>query len=472
MCGIVGVVSRPPTRPTPTADRDRSTASTRALAAVARRRRRRGARSARSTRCCAACPACWPSSTRADAGRRDRGPPRPARRLRRRGRAPARRRRPSALDADELGAGATPTLIAPEGRAVGDPPRPPAHGATRSPSSPVATPGRRRSPATSSIQQALSAIDRLEVRGRDSAGLHVFVWDHGLDSPIRRSPRSLAERGARPAVPVRRRSVVAGGVPVVRLQGGGRDRRARRQHRGAARRGRRRRRCCAWRSSRRRRGSPCSATPAGRASGSSPSRTPTRSTATSSSSRRGERRRPTSSPRSTATSTTTPTCASTHGLRIAGPITTDAKVIPTLVARATCDDRRRPRRGVPPDGRRRSRARSRSARRAPTTRARCCSRCAAAARALYVGLADDCYIVASEPYGVVEETDALRAPRRRARRPRSSSCSTATRAGTLDGIAAPRATTAPTLPVDRRRGRHAPRSRPATSTAATPRTSC
>jgi glucosamine--fructose-6-phosphate aminotransferase (isomerizing) len=31
------------------------------------------------------------------------------------------------------------------------------------------------------IQQALSAIDRMEVRGRDSAGIHVFVWNHGLD---------------------------------------------------------------------------------------------------------------------------------------------------------------------------------------------------------------------------------------------------------------------------------------------------
>ena len=32
-----------------------------------------------------------------------------------------------------------------------------------------------------SIQQALSALDRLEVRGRDSAGLQVTLWDHGLD---------------------------------------------------------------------------------------------------------------------------------------------------------------------------------------------------------------------------------------------------------------------------------------------------
>ena len=33
-----------------------------------------------------------------------------------------------------------------------------------------------------SIQQALTAIDRMEVRGRDSAGLQVTVWDHDLDS--------------------------------------------------------------------------------------------------------------------------------------------------------------------------------------------------------------------------------------------------------------------------------------------------
>ena len=32
-----------------------------------------------------------------------------------------------------------------------------------------------------SIQQALSGLDRLEVRGRDSAGLQILVWDHDLD---------------------------------------------------------------------------------------------------------------------------------------------------------------------------------------------------------------------------------------------------------------------------------------------------
>ena len=42
-------------------------------------------------------------------------------------------------------------------------------------------PGWGATEAYTSIQQALSAIDRLEVRGRDSAGVHVLVRDHGLD---------------------------------------------------------------------------------------------------------------------------------------------------------------------------------------------------------------------------------------------------------------------------------------------------
>ncbi len=45
-------------------------------------------------------------------------------------------------------------------------------------------------------QQAFSAIDRLEVRGRDSAGIHLYVWNHDID------PDSLvalvAERGNDP----------------------------------------------------------------------------------------------------------------------------------------------------------------------------------------------------------------------------------------------------------------------------------
>jgi glucosamine--fructose-6-phosphate aminotransferase (isomerizing) len=46
--------------------------------------------------------------------------------------------------------------------------------------------GERRDPATidaySAVQTALSALDRLEVRGRDSAGLHVLVEGHALDT--------------------------------------------------------------------------------------------------------------------------------------------------------------------------------------------------------------------------------------------------------------------------------------------------
>lgn len=41
--------------------------------------------------------------------------------------------------------------------------------------------GRSAIEAFTSVQQALSALDRLEVRGRDSAGLHLLVTGHGLD---------------------------------------------------------------------------------------------------------------------------------------------------------------------------------------------------------------------------------------------------------------------------------------------------
>ena len=52
--------------------------------------------------------------------------------------------------------------------------------------------------AYTSIQQALSAIDRLEVRGRDSAGIHVLVRDHGLDLDSAAGAGLLADRAADP----------------------------------------------------------------------------------------------------------------------------------------------------------------------------------------------------------------------------------------------------------------------------------
>jgi glucosamine--fructose-6-phosphate aminotransferase (isomerizing) len=52
--------------------------------------------------------------------------------------------------------------------------------------------------AYTSIQQALAALDRLEVRGRDSAGVHVLVRDHGLDLDSPGVARLLDERTADP----------------------------------------------------------------------------------------------------------------------------------------------------------------------------------------------------------------------------------------------------------------------------------
>ena len=52
--------------------------------------------------------------------------------------------------------------------------------------------------AFSSVQIALSALDRLEVRGRDSAGLHVMVSGHDLDPADPTVAAAVAERAADP----------------------------------------------------------------------------------------------------------------------------------------------------------------------------------------------------------------------------------------------------------------------------------
>ena len=109
-----------------------------------------------------------------------------------------------------------------------------------SPTSPAATPRPSALAGFTAVQVALSALDRLEVRGRDSAGLHLLVWDHGLDLESDVVARLLAGRDddalfASGGGPGGRRE------PGLRLQGRGRDRRAGRQHRGAARRHARRR---------------------------------------------------------------------------------------------------------------------------------------------------------------------------------------------------------------------------------------
>ncbi|MCB1249717.1 MAG: SIS domain-containing protein [Acidimicrobiales bacterium] len=91
------------------------------------------------------------------------------------------------------------------------------------------------------------------------------------------------------------------------------------------------------------------------------------------------------------------------GLRIAGEITTDAKVIPTLTSRAMAGG------SAPVDAFRStvnrlegSVAIAASAAAAPDDLLLALR---GSGQALYIGLAEDLFIVASEPYGVVEETD-------------------------------------------------------------------
>lgn len=48
--------------------------------------------------------------------------------------------------------------------------------------------------AMTSVYDALAALDRLEVRGRDSIGLHLLVTDHGLDLDAQPIARAIAQR--------------------------------------------------------------------------------------------------------------------------------------------------------------------------------------------------------------------------------------------------------------------------------------
>ena len=90
-----------------------------------------------------------------------------------------------------------------------------------------------------------------------------------------------------------------------------------------------------------------------------------------------------------------------HGLRVAPTITTDAKVIPTLVARHAGGT-------TLGEAFRRTVAEFEGSVAIGVTSAETPSQLFLALRGsgqgLYIGLADDCFVVASEPYGVVEET--------------------------------------------------------------------
>ena len=120
-----------------------------------------------------------------------------------------------------------------------------------------------------------------------------------------------------------------------------------------------------------------------------------------------------------------------HGLRLAGPITTDAKVIPALLARHARDTH-----GELTEAFRRtvaafegSVAIGAAAAVQPDTVLLALK---GSGQGVYIGLADDCYIVASEPYGIVEETD--RFIRLDGEHGGQLVALDGSRAGTLDGI--------------------------------------
>ena len=244
----------------------------------------------------------------------------------------------------------------------------------------------------------MSALDRLEVRGRDSAGLHVLVTGHGLDLSDPTIARLVAERSTDPLF-------TSGSVrsPTATLASSTRPRprsvSSATTRRASARRSATTNSC----------GSPSSAETA-KAVVLAHTRWASVgiiSEANAHPLNQEELRRLaapiTSRPRSTATSTTTPTsrrsshCSSRRRSRPTRRSSPRSCPVASQMApsRSRHSARRSPR----------SRGRSRSPRPWPRIPAACCSRSAAAGRRLYVGLADDAYVVASEPYGVVEECD-------------------------------------------------------------------
>src|SRR4026207_1784951 len=70
---------------------------------------------------------------------------------------------------------------------------------------PARTPRSAPLEGSAATQTALSALDRLEVRGRDSAGLHVLVTGHGLELDEPTIARLVAQRSPDPLVHARAR---------------------------------------------------------------------------------------------------------------------------------------------------------------------------------------------------------------------------------------------------------------------------
>ncbi|MET0662899.1 MAG: glucosamine-6-phosphate synthase, partial [Ilumatobacteraceae bacterium] len=250
-----------------------------------------------------------------------------------------------------------------------------------------------------SIQQALSAIDRLEVRGRDSAGLHVFVWNHDID------PEAVAafvdERGIDPLF--QSRTIVAAG-PILSFV-----------YKAAAEIGELGDNTAALRAAilddtllRRALMSPLSRLSvlghtrwASVGIISEPNTHPLNSVELE---QPGGAMPPYVVAALNGDVDNHADLRVAHNLRIAAPITTDAKVIPTLMSRhlATGVDHVEAfRRTVSSfEG---SVAIGTASASEPGTLFLALR---GSGQGLYVGLADDCSVVASEPYGVVEETSA------------------------------------------------------------------
>ncbi len=250
------------------------------------------------------------------------------------------------------------------------------------------------------VQQALSALDRLEVRGRDSAGLHVYVWDHGLSVDDPSVAALLAQRTADPLFQSGSVRVAGGCLSFVYKAAAeigelGDNTRALR---------------AAIRSDELLR--LALSAPTARASVlghtrwasvgiiSEPNCHPLNSEELEQ--RAGESACYTIAALNGDVDNHADLKVQ-HSLRIPGPITTDAKVIPALMARHAAkvgDDLA--------EAFRRTVASFEGsvaiAAAAADTPEQVFLALRGSGQALYVGLADDCFIVASEPYGVVEET--------------------------------------------------------------------
>ena len=256
-----------------------------------------------------------------------------------------------------------------------------------------------------SIQQALSAIDRMEVRGRDSAGVHVLVWDHELAASdpdvaaalARRTGDALFQSGAARLIGPSLSIVYKAAAEIGELGDNTRALRAQIKQDTLLRQALQGERAqvavlghTRW---------------ASVGIISEPNAHPVNSEELE---QRGGEVAPYVVGVLNGDVDNHADLKVAHGLRIAGPITTDAKVIPALMARH-----------AEPDGRAVAIDLFEAFRRTVSSFEGSVAIGAQAAdqpgrlmlalqgsgQGVYVGLADDRYLVASEPYGVVEETD-------------------------------------------------------------------